>query len=106
MAHLKSPIWAYFSICETNNSKAVCKTCSERIPRGGEQFTEDIQHYTNLRNHLRRHFDENKKLIVAETAKKESQLASPFINIIDTHANNGSPVFRAPKAVQHKPPTR
>ena len=73
MAHLKSLIWVYFSICKTDNSKAVCKTCSERIPRGSSSAK--TFNTTNLRNHLRRHPNENNQLIVAETARKESQQA-------------------------------
>jgi len=29
--HLKTPIWAHFSICNNDISKAICKVCHERI---------------------------------------------------------------------------
>jgi len=29
--HSKSPIWAHFSVCNDENSNAICKVCHERI---------------------------------------------------------------------------
>ena len=99
MSHLKSPIWAYFSIYETDNSKAVCKIFSEKILRGGS--ASKTFNTTTLRNHLRRHPDENKKLIVAETAKKESQQAHS--STLSTHQTTVWCVWCV-TCVQHKPP--
>ena len=72
-SHLKSPIWTHFSICDDDNSKAICKVCRERILRGGN--TPKSFNTTNLRKHLRNHPEENKKLIVAETAERERKQA-------------------------------
>ena len=69
----KSPIWAHFGICDDDKSKALCKICGERIPRGGK--SPKSFNTTNLRRHLHHHPEENMKLVVAENAEKERQQA-------------------------------
>ena len=50
MAHLKSPIWTCFSMCDDDNSKVVRNTCSERIPRSGS--SPKTFNATDLQGHL------------------------------------------------------
>jgi len=69
----KSPIWVYFGVCDDDHSKAICKVCSEGIPRGGR--TPKSFNTTNLRKHLRHHPEENKKLMIAEAAEKQRKEA-------------------------------
>ena len=78
----KSPIWTDFGICDDDKSKALCKICGERIPRGGKSAkgfrgvgNRKSFNTTYLRRHLQHHPEENKKLVVAENVEKERQQA-------------------------------
>ena len=57
----RSPIWKYFEVCGDDDSKAVCKTCNDKVSRGGS--VRKSYNTTNLRKHLeqRRHKDKHKE---------------------------------------------
>ena len=46
----KSIIWTFFSICETDNTKAICGTCQEKVSHGGK--SSKSFNTTNLWKHL------------------------------------------------------
>ena len=83
MATRKSEVWNFFSISATDDSKAVCEDCGEKVARGGESpktFTT-----SNLRKHLKnRHLTLFTKLVEVEKCstqkdgKRKTQTGSLF----------------------------
>ena len=58
-------MWRIFSISVTDESKAVCDECGERVASSAKSYTT-----TNLRNHLkRRHFSQYTELLELERTK-------------------------------------
>ena len=71
----KSCIWNFYSICATDESKAICATCKERISRGGKSAKTYTT--TNLKKHLHsRHQTQFKEFEQQEEAKAASEEAS------------------------------
>ena len=67
----RSPIWKYFAVCGNDDSKAVCKTCNDKVSRGGS--VRKSYNATNLCKHLeQRHKDKHKELMELEE-RKQSQ---------------------------------
>ena len=63
----KSIIWTFFSICETDNTKAICGTCQEKMSRGGK--SSKSFNTTNLRKHMELHPKEFKEFSSMEVEK-------------------------------------
>ena len=64
----RSPVWTYFSLCDDDNTKVICKVCSDRIPRGGN--IPKSFNTTNLRKHLEHwHQDKYRELLEVEKEK-------------------------------------
>lgn len=52
-----SLVWDYFTICETDESKAKCISCDKIISRGGKD--RNNWGHKGLRNHLATHINQN-----------------------------------------------
>ena len=65
----RSTIWSFFVVDKEDKTKAVCLTCSEKVPRGGKQ--PKSFNTSNLRRHLEGHEDKFKEYIEQEKKKKE-----------------------------------
>ena len=72
MPNPQTCIWDYFSLCQTDNAKAVCKICQTQVSRGGKSAKSFSP--TNLETHLQRHEIEYREYLEKkkeeETAKK------------------------------------
>ena len=55
-------------MCDDDNSKAVCKVCNDKIPRGGSNLK--AFNTTNLRKHLEHHQNKYKEFL-AEVEKEK-----------------------------------
>ena len=78
----RSPMWAYFILCDDDNVKVICKVCNDRIPRGG--VNPKSFNTTNLRKHLEKRHQENyRELLKVEKDKthvNERQASQPKID--------------------------
>ena len=81
----RSPVWGYFSLCDDDSTKVICKVCSDRIPRGGSN--PKSFNTTNLRKHLeKRHLEKYRELLKVEKEKArvnssdERQASQPKID--------------------------
>ena len=64
-----SDIWIYFKIDSSDNKKAICLTCGERVSWGGSVSTKF--NTSNLRKHLKIHNNQFKSLLEEEERKRE-----------------------------------
>ena len=81
----RSPIWKYFVICETDNSKAECTLCKTVISRGGSS----AKNYSTsaMNNHLRnKHADKYEVMTADKRAKADvkADTSSPAQHIQPT----------------------
>ena len=77
----RSPVWAYFSLCN-DNTKVVCKVCSDRIPRGSSN--PKSFNTTNLRRHLEKRYPEKyRELLKVEEKTCEQQRCETSITTQD-----------------------
>ena len=61
----RSPIWKYSEVCGGDDSKVVCKTCNNKVSRGGS--VRKSYNTTNFRKHLEQcHKDKHKELMELE----------------------------------------
>jgi len=65
-----SGIWTYFEIDSSENKKAICLTCKEKVSRGGSKPTKF--NTSNLRKHLMTHKDEYKRFVKDEKKREET----------------------------------
>ena len=65
-----SGIWTYFEIDSSENNKAICLTCREKISRG--ESKPNKFNISNLRKHLETHKDEYKRFVKDEKKKEET----------------------------------
>ena len=82
----RSPIWKFFSLCDSDDSKATCQVCNEKISRGGSK--RKAYNMTNLRKHLQQHAGKYKELLEVEereqsrkrSKEEEDKLLQPKID--------------------------
>ena len=82
----RSPIWKFFSLCNSDDSKATCQVCNEKISRGGSK--RKAYNMTNLRKHLQQHAGKYKELLEVEereqsrkrSKEEEDKLLQPKID--------------------------
>ena len=64
-----SGVWTYFEIDSSENNKAICLTCKEKISRGRSKPTKF--NTSNPRKHLMTHKDEYKRFVDDEKKREE-----------------------------------
>ena len=84
MATKRSGVWRYFSVSVTDESKAVCNECSEKVARGGSS----AKSYTTT--NLKRHLPQYTELLKSEKTKSADNHDSLYRSPSPCHSSQST----------------